>query len=39
MIMAENNLKRNEVEAWSGTTIWDMIAQAMHDEVACIRVL
>jgi encapsulating protein for peroxidase len=33
-----NNLKRNEVEAWVGKNIWERIDQAVHDEVNRIRV-
>ncbi|HEU0177614.1 MAG TPA: family 1 encapsulin nanocompartment shell protein [Blastocatellia bacterium] len=33
-----NNLKRNEVESWKETNIWDQIDQSVHDEVNRIRV-
>jgi hypothetical protein len=33
-----NNLKRNEVSEWEGKNIWDQIDQAVHDEVARMRV-
>jgi uncharacterized linocin/CFP29 family protein len=37
--MAGNNgLKRNEVESWRQTNIWDQIDQSVHDEVKRIRV-
>lgn len=34
---ANNNLKRNEVEAWRQTNVWEQIDQAVHEEVKRIR--
>lgn len=33
-----NNLRRNEVEPWRQTNVWDQIDQAVHDEVVRVRV-